>query len=136
MIKVVLDTNILVSALLNPYGPSSQILNLVLSGDIRLCLDERIYCEYRQVLLRDKFGFDRGDVKDLLDFIEGDGLNVMAKVLSVKWTDPADAKFLEVVIAADAGYLVTGNLKHFPTSKFKSISILSPVRFLTAYSSP
>ena len=132
MIKIVLDTNIVVSALLNPYGPSHQILALVLSRDIMLCLDGRIWYEYKEVLLRDKFDFDPGAVEDLLSFFDAESFQVTAKPLAFKCADFSDTKFLEVAIAAQAGYLITGNLKHYP-SHVKDLKIISPSRFLTIY---
>lgn len=56
--KVVLDTNVLVSGLLQPFGLSGQIVSLVASGELVLCHDARILAEYREVLLREKFRFD------------------------------------------------------------------------------
>lgn len=132
MIKIVLDTNIVVSALLNPYGPSYQILALVLSRDIRLCLDGRIWHEYKEVLLRDKFGFTPAAVEDLLNFFDAESFQVAAKPITFKCTDLSDTKFLEVASAAQAEYLITGNLKHYP-SHVKNLKIISPARFLTIY---
>ena len=134
MIKVVLDTNVLVSALLNPQGPSGQILDLILSGEVYICLDERIRYEYRDVLTRAKFGFDAADIDDIFAFLEDDCLNVAAKPLALKFTDPADEKFLEVAVAAKAKYLITGNLKHYP-HYLKTISIIPPAKFISEYKS-
>ncbi|HKI01222.1 MAG TPA: putative toxin-antitoxin system toxin component, PIN family [Thermoanaerobaculia bacterium] len=53
--KIVLDTNILVSGLLQPFGPSGQIVRLVAAGELVLCHDSRILAEYWEVLLRKKF---------------------------------------------------------------------------------
>ena len=130
MTTVVLDTNVLVSALFNPHGPSSQILNLILSNTIMVCLDERIRYEYREVLLRDKFGFDPKAVDDLIDFFDQEGLYITATPFAWQWPDHADAKFLEVAVAAQAGYLITGNLKHYPANTIKHLKIIAPARFL------
>jgi len=64
--KIVLDTNVLVSALLSPFGPPARVLDLILVGDLIPVFDDRILAEYRQVLARERFGFDPGDVADLL----------------------------------------------------------------------
>jgi putative PIN family toxin of toxin-antitoxin system len=56
-VKVVLDTNVIVSALINPYGAPASILGLVLEEKIELCYDTRILIEYRDVVMRPKFGF-------------------------------------------------------------------------------
>jgi len=59
---IVLDTNILVSALITPFGKAARVLDLVIRGDIRILYDDRILSEYREVLLRPKFGFEAKDV--------------------------------------------------------------------------
>ncbi len=56
--KIVLDTNVLVSGLIQPFGPSGQIVRMVAAGDLVLCHDPRVLAEYQEVLLRKKFGFD------------------------------------------------------------------------------
>ena len=72
--KVVLDTNVLVAALLNPRGIPADILNLVLNEEVTLCYDDRIIGEYRSVLKRDKFGLDSDDVDTVIDFLEEAGI--------------------------------------------------------------
>ena len=64
--KIVIDTNVMVSGLLTPYGASSEIVLMVAGGILQVCYDARILTEYREVLLRSKFGFKREDVDDLL----------------------------------------------------------------------
>ncbi len=68
--RIVLDTNVLVSALLSPHGPPAQILQLILAGKLVPCLDLRILDEYRQVSRRPKFAFDARLTNELLDFLE------------------------------------------------------------------
>ena len=133
MIKVVLDTNILVSALINPYGSSCNIVNLVLRGDILLCWDNRLMQEYRQVLKRDKFSFDPQSIDDVLDFIEAEGQEVSPKSLGIKLPDMSDIKFLEVAVESSATYLITGNLKHYPLNPPKGLKIVVPARFLEIF---
>ena len=69
---VVLDTNILVSALITPFRSASRILDLVIGSEIQLLYDDRILAEYREVLLRKKFGFAENDVHTVLDYIEAE----------------------------------------------------------------
>jgi predicted nucleic acid-binding protein len=64
--RIVLDTNILVSALLSPFRPPARALDLVLSDEIRLACDDRLMAEYRQVLARPRFGFAPEDWERLL----------------------------------------------------------------------
>ena len=63
--KIVLDTNVIVSAVLSPHGPPAQVLGLALDGLITLCVDGRIEAEYREVLNRPKLGLAAGDVETL-----------------------------------------------------------------------
>ncbi len=70
--RVVLDTNVLVSGLLNPDGSPGRVLDLFLAGGITLLVDDRILGEYRAVLPRPKFGFDTNDVADLLAEIDAE----------------------------------------------------------------
>jgi len=72
--KIVLDTNVLVSGLLQPVGPSGQIVRLVASGDLVLCHDPRILAEYQEVLFRKKFSFDPERVDALLEEIKAGGI--------------------------------------------------------------
>jgi len=85
---VVLDTNVLVSALLNSFGPPGRVLDLVLSGELTVAYDDRVLAEWRQVLHREKFGFSASDVEVLLDFVEGDGISVNASPLAIELPDP------------------------------------------------
>lgn len=125
MIKVVLDTNVLVSALLTPSGNPARVLDHILNGAIVLCYDSRIITEYQDVLLRSKFGFNRKTVKEIVDFFIFTGISIVAAPLSINFEDEDDKKFFEVADSANA-YLVTGNIKHFPQKPF----LLSPLDFL------
>lgn len=66
--KVALDTNVVVSGLLSPFGAPGEIVRMVASGALELCYDARILCEYRNVLLRPKFSFDQIHVDYFLYF--------------------------------------------------------------------
>ena len=131
--KIVLDTNVLVSALLSPFGPPGEILGLITSGMIRVCHDARVLSEYRQVLLRPAFPFGRVQVESLMDQIEADGEPVTALPLSQRLPDPDDEVFLAVALAGNAGYLVTGNLKHYPERSRQGVQVVSPRDFLESY---
>jgi putative PIN family toxin of toxin-antitoxin system len=124
--KVVLDTNVLVAGLLNPYGTCGAVVRLVVSGGVRLCLDARIFCEYQEVLARPAFGFDQGHVKVLINFFKATGDWVGASPLAARLPDRDDEPFLEVALAAGADALVTGNLKHFPPRLRSGVRVLSP----------
>ena len=124
--KIVLDTNVLVSGLLNPSGKPAAVLNHVLSGRLTLCFDSRIIDEYENVLLRPVFGFKKEDVNNLIVFIESSGLSVVPEPFLQELSDPYDRPFIEVAIVA-ACPVVTGNKKHFPE---ESIVVYSPAEAL------
>ena len=127
--NIVLDTNVLVSALLSPFHAPGRILDLLLTGKVRLVYDDRILAEDRAVLLRPKFGFDRRSVEELLDECAKSGLPVAAPPLKLNLPDPTDTAFAEVAAAAEAS-LVTGNGRHFPAEGCAGITVLSPAAFL------
>lgn len=114
---VVIDTNILVSALWSRNGGPARVMAMVLNGLIKPCYDYRILSEYRAVLSRPKFKFREDEVKDLIGFIETVGVSVVPEPLDVDFTDEADKKFYEVAKHCNA-VLITGNTKHFPEEPF------------------
>ena len=124
--RLVLDTNVLVSALLSPYRPPARVLDQLLQGSARLCYDARILAEYRQVLVRPKFGFENEAIAALVDYLEARGELVASQPLGLSLPDPADAMFLEVAVAARADCLVTGNLRHFPADRRAGVRVVSP----------
>jgi putative PIN family toxin of toxin-antitoxin system len=131
-VRIVLDTNVLVAALLSPNGVPAAVLQLILSGAAVVCFDARIMSEYREVLRREKFGFDRKMTDELLEFLETEGELVAPVPLGLALPDPADAMFLEVGAAGGANYVVTGNLKHFPARVRRGLVVVSPRQFLDA----
>lgn len=131
--RIVLDTNVLVSGLLSPFGPPGEVVRMVSSGAVTLCIDARILGEYEEVLSRPKFGFEPDDVAALLDYIEFRGGIAAASPLTLRLPDLDDEPFLEVAIAASADCLVTGNLAHFPSDACEGMPVLSPGEFIEAY---
>lgn len=116
MIRVVLDTNIIVSALLQPLGVPAQVFMLALSGILQLCVSGSIYAEYEEVLRRPRFRRDEEIITKTLQAIRENGFWVRPMERVRACSDPDDDIFLECAQAAQADYLVTGNLKHFPTT--------------------
>lgn len=129
MIRVVLDTNIIVSALLQPLGPSAQILMLALSGLVQLCVSGSIYSEYEEVISRPRFQRDPTVIADTLQAIREKGFWVKPAEAVMACMDADDDVFLECAQAARADYLVTGNLKHFP-ALWKGTQIVTARRML------
>ncbi len=125
---VVIDTNILVSALWSKNGAPARILSLIISGGLIPCYDYRILSEYKEVLMRPKFKFTGSEVNALLDWIAGNGCSVVAEPLNIDFTDEADKKFYEVAKFCGAK-LITGNIKHFP----KDNAVLTVSEFWEQY---
>lgn len=100
-----------------------------MAGSVAICFDERILSEYRHVLARSKFGFDTERVAVLLETIEATGQPVLAPPLNLSLPDPSDAPFVEVAVACDADFIVTGNLRHFPAESLRGVRAIAPRGF-------
>ena len=124
--KVVVDTNVIVSALLNTNGTSAKILSLILNGKLKILYDNKIIFEYLEVLSRKEFGFNTEIICDMIAFFKHEGEYVNADHLNVRFHDETDKKFYEIYRAGEAQYLITGNIKHFP----KDSAIIIPSDFL------
>lgn len=122
--RIVLDTNVLVSALLSPQGVPAQVLLLTLAGELTLLFDERVLEEYREVLSRPRFAIPKALADDVLRQLEGDGERVAAATAELTLPDPDDRAFVEVALSGHADALVTGNARHFPPDL--GIVVLSP----------
>lgn len=112
--NIVLDTNILVSALWSADSKPAIIMNGVLSRRFTVCYDYRILDEYYTVLNRPKFGFEEWEIQSLLTHITSNGISIVADPLTdIPFTDESDRKFYEVAKFCHAP-LITGNTKHCP----------------------
>lgn len=120
---VVIDTNVLVSALItrNENSPTVQILRFLANGNIVPVYSDEIVKEYNEVLRRDKFKFPEIIIINLLKDIMDNGLKIteLAEV-SETMPDPKDIVFYAVTLSAQEkdAFLVTGNGKHFPEKPF------------------
>jgi putative PIN family toxin of toxin-antitoxin system len=132
-VRVVLDTNVLVSGLLAPFGPPGVIIRMVVSGALTLCVDARVLSEYHDVLRRPRFEFDEDAVAALLEYIGATSDTAAAVPLAKRLPDTDDEAFLEVASACAAKHLVTGNLEHFPKRLRAGVSVVSPREFVELY---
>ena len=118
----VIDTNVVVSAMLKFQSVPGQIAREALLGDLIPLLCDEIIAEYREVLARPKFKFDPEAVDMFIDGIIERGIFIDALPVDEVIPDPKDIVFYEVVMegrkAHDFTYLVTGNIKHFPIKSF------------------
>lgn len=124
--KIILDTNVIVSALLSPSGLPARILNLVLDGNVAIVYDNNILEEYADVLNREKFKIDKELIEFVMDFITKEGDFRTAGLQTIKLHDEDDTMFYELYKSGGIDYLITGNLKHFPHEK----GIVTPRKFL------
>jgi len=125
MNHIVLDTNILVSALWNKGGNPANIIRLVLEDELTMCYDSRIMAEYTDVLHRPEFPFETSDIHGLLDGVKQRGLSVVVPKIEVAFTDDDDRMFYEVAVFCKAT-IITGNTRHYPEKPF----IMTPTEFL------
>jgi putative PIN family toxin of toxin-antitoxin system len=117
MKRVVLDTNILVSALWSESGNAAKIFEMVIKGEIKLCYDSRIMAEYKAVLNRPRFAFERAKIGAVINRVRNDGMAAVAKPCETVFADEDDKMFYEVAKECHAT-LITGNLRHYPRESF------------------
>jgi putative PIN family toxin of toxin-antitoxin system len=123
-LRLVLDTNVVVSAALKPEELQRTVVLLALTEPVRWYVSDAILSEYAAVLARPELKIRRSLRQQLLQLIKNHTRVVVPSRLSRVTTDPADNIFVECADAARADYLVTGNERHFP--KFwKNTKIIS-----------
>jgi putative PIN family toxin of toxin-antitoxin system len=118
MIYAVIDTNVIVSALIthNSAAATVAVVEHVFKGNIMPIYNEDILDEYDEVLHRSKFKLSHGDIRILLDYIETIGIAANRLKYDGEMPDEKDRPFYEVSLRNGNAYLVTGNLKHFPST--------------------
>lgn len=129
MKRVILDTNVIVSALLVPAGTQAAVLLLALDGQVELFISAPVFAEYEEVLHRPRLKLQPRQIEAALVAIRNIAhLVTPTQTLSVS-THESDNRFLECAEAAKADYLVTGNARHFPQSH-KTTRVVSGRQFL------
>jgi len=129
-LRLVLDTNVVISAALKPKGLQRTVFLLAISKPARLYVSEAILAEYRMVLARPELRIRKGLQLQFLDLVANRAQLVSPTRLVKASSDPDDDKFLECADEARADYLVTGNLRNFP--KFwKATKIVSAREFVS-----
>jgi putative PIN family toxin of toxin-antitoxin system len=130
-VRAVLDTNVIVSAMVSPNGNCASILAAAGVGKLQIIIDERILLEYRTVLHRPKLKLHPAKVERILAQMKEMGERVTAPPAGIHLPDETDVKFVEVALAAGADCVVTGNTRHFPAKACGKVRILTPAQFLT-----
>jgi uncharacterized protein len=127
---IVLDTNVTVSAGINPDGPPAKIVaDLVLGGMVHLVTSPGVVAEYREVFRRAKF-HRYGFPPLWLEYLIEESMRLPdAGSWPSPCPDPKDTKFIALAHAAGA-WLVSGNLKHFPKAIRNGVTVVSPADYL------
>ncbi|HOW88274.1 MAG TPA: putative toxin-antitoxin system toxin component, PIN family [Candidatus Omnitrophota bacterium] len=131
--KVVVDTNVLVSGILSAEGPPGRIVDWIIEGHLRVCCNSRIIAEYELVLRRPKLALSGLLVARLLTQMTPARELASGVPLLHHLPDASDEVFLEAALAGSVDCLITGNLKHFPLSCRQGMRVLSPKEFLEFY---
>ena len=128
MFYAVIDTNVLVSAMLAKKDTSATviILDKVLSREIVPLFNEEIIQEYQEVLSRERFDFDPNQVRILIEKFRLLGEDTARTPFPEPMIDEKDRVLYEVSLTEEESYLVTGNLKHFPVTP----KVVTPAQML------
>ena len=128
MIYAVIDTNVLISALLTRNQQSATVITFknVLNGYVTPLYNVEILEEYSEVMNRPKFKFNKKDISFILDYFSTFGLNIERTPFAELIVDEKDRVFYEVALSKDGSFLVTGNIKHFPSDP----KVVTPAEFL------
>lgn len=132
MLKVIFDTNVLVSSLIQRSFPFLIIQFVIKTNEINLCISNSLLEEYNDVLSREKFvnyPFFVENAKDLLSDFKKKAENYYPAITLDILDDESDNRFLELAETCNADYLITGNTKHFPMKEYKGTTIVLPREF-------
>lgn len=135
MLKIVLDTNVFVSALINPHGKPAQILNYVFENKIRLFTSPSIIEDLQRVLSYPKLVKRHGlEKQELREFIS-DLLSIMSlvegkKAIELIVEDPADNNYLSCAVDAKADFIVSGDTHLLNLGEYEGTQIITPTQFL------
>ena len=129
-LRLVIDTNVVVSAALKPGGLQQTVALLAMTKPVRWYVSETIMAEYALVLARPELKIRRSSRQQLLQLIKNRARVVVPSTIPQITSDPSDNIFVECADAARADYLVTGNQRHFPRL-WKNTKIISSSEFLS-----
>jgi len=135
MLKIVLDTNVLVSALINPHGKPAQIINYVFENKLRLFTSPSIIEEMERVLSYPKLMKRHGLEKEELREFVSDLLSIMLLIEEEKTTEvimegPSDNKYLSCAINGKVDFIISGDIHLLNLGEYEGIQIVTPTRFL------
>lgn len=128
-IKVVIDTNIFVSAHIAPGKVIQKIIDEWVEGKFTLVISKLILAEIIEVFKRKEIDLEK--IGKLLDLISRKAVLVEPKMkIEVVKDDPEDNKFLECAVKGNAKYIVSGDKHLLSLKQFKNIQIIEPKKFI------
>ncbi|MCL2015572.1 MAG: putative toxin-antitoxin system toxin component, PIN family [Defluviitaleaceae bacterium] len=127
MVNIVVDTNVIISGFITTNGNPAKVTDMIRDNDerIQLCYNKKIWDEYKEVLNRSHFHFDKEKVADLLNKIKKYGVSYEPPRSTFSMIDEKDRCFYDVAVHFDAK-LITGNGRHYPMEWF----VVTPTEFL------
>lgn len=134
--KIIVDTNIIISGLISEKSYPAQIVDNIYNDKFQVCLSQDIFEEYVNVLHRDKFQKYQDfpfHARLLLEFLSEKATYFVPKTSVNILKDPDDNKFLELALEANAEFIITGNTKDFTLSVFHNTQIISASEFINNY---
>lgn len=131
MIYAVIDTNVLVSALItkNPDAATAKVVRLLLENGFIPLYDADVIAEYKDVLHRSKFPILPETADALISHIIEHGIEASRVNFEESMPDEDDRVFYEIILSLEDSFLVTGNQKHYPTST----RVITPAKFLEIF---
>jgi|SRR5215472_3047207 len=129
-LRLVIDTNVVISAALKPDGLQRTVVLLAISKPARWYMSEPIMAEYRTVLARPELKIRKSLRLQLLQLLKNRTRMIAPSRLHQVTSDPDDNMFVECADAARADYLVTGNMRHFPPF-WKKTKVINSREFLS-----
>ena len=140
MERVVLDTNVLISAIISSKGSPAKILDLWREGAFDLVFSEETLQELINVLSRGKMlritGINEDELNRLVSYLRNSSIVVdSSEDISIAIEDPDDTKFISCAVQAGAKYIVSGDHHLLDVEKFEGTSIVTPAEFLRTFAS-
>lgn len=117
----VVDTNVIVSAMLKRTSTPGKVVQHIMAGIVIPVFSKEILCEYKEVLSRKKFNFSPKIIENIIKIIIKNGIELSGIQTEEKPTDPKDVIFYEVTMDSrktEETFLVTGNIRDFPIKPF------------------
>ncbi len=136
MQKIVIDTNVFVSALIQKGYPNQIISELFIEQKIQLCISDELMVEYYEVLARPKFAKFQDfffHAETLLGMVENNAIKYFPKITLDLISDDDDNMVLELADESNADFIITGNTKDFTFPIYKQTKIVTPKEYWENY---